>query len=71
MRLPRNITRQEDWLNTNFPEVLSFGKYRNVPIEDIPFSYLEWCVDNIDSIERPGEYHLIEQEYIKRKNGVI
>lgn len=48
-------------------DAMPFGKYKNVPIEDVPFEYLEWCINNLDSSEKPDVYELVENEYIRRK----
>lgn len=47
-------------------EMLWFGNYANVPIEEIPQEYLEWAVDTWDAGTR--QYEIVEQELIRRKN---
>jgi uncharacterized protein (DUF3820 family) len=48
---------------------LPFGKHKGVPIEYVPIEYLQWCIDNFDSQEKPEVYELVENEYIKRKRS--
>lgn len=48
-------------------DAMPFGKWRDVPIEDVPTDYLRWCIDTFDSAEKPDVYELVEAEYIRRK----
>lgn len=47
---------------------IPFGKYKRVPIEDVPTSYLAWVIDNLDPNKNANVYELCEAEYIRRKN---
>jgi hypothetical protein len=53
-------------LENQEPDCLWFGKYKNVPIDDVPTDYLIWAVDNWEG-ERSTAYELVENELIKRK----
>lgn len=32
----------------NYPDCMPFGKYKGIPIEDVPSHYLYWFINNID-----------------------
>lgn len=46
---------------------IPFGKWKNVPIEDVDTDYLRWAIDNWDAQDKPEVYELVENEYIRRK----
>jgi uncharacterized protein (DUF3820 family) len=50
-------------------DYISFGRYKYVPIIDVPFEYLEWFINNISSQKYPEDYEIVENEYIRRKNN--
>lgn len=48
-------------------DCMPFGKYKDVPIEEVPFSYLEYVVNEFSSEEKPDVYDMCENELIRRK----
>lgn len=32
-----------------------FGKHKGQEVTDIPYGYLNWCVENIDPVPRPED----------------
>jgi hypothetical protein len=34
-------------------DVMPFGKYRDVPLSDVPGSYLAWCLENLTELRPP------------------
>jgi len=49
-------------------DTLSFGKYRGVPIEEVDPLYLLWVIDEIDPKQKPRDYELAYNEFIRRDN---
>lgn len=46
---------------------MPFGKHKGVPIEEVPFDYLEFVIDNFDPNEKAEIYEMCEEEFIRRK----
>ena len=44
-----------------FKMIITFGKYENKDIEDLPSSYLEWCLENFK--EENEIYLVMDKEY--------
>lgn len=47
-------------------KTMPFGKYRDMPLKNVPIKYLKWLIENMDSEDpyRPA----ILQEYHRRLN---
>jgi hypothetical protein len=63
---PHPVTRYRgDWV------VLDFGKYAGESLDEVPDSYIRWCLDNLDNLreevrenmeERVRAYHVPDPE---------
>jgi len=48
-------------------DALPFGKYRGVPIDQVPTDYLLWAIENFDAQRSPDVVELVEAEYARRE----
>lgn len=47
------------------PTVMSFGKFKGIPIEQVPSYYLSWCLNNLENL---GNLKYIFGEELKKRS---
>jgi len=50
--------------------LMPFGKHRGEPIEDLPTDYIEWLLENCETL-RPSLQEELEAQLVGRQGGGI
>ena len=61
------MTKGKNKMNQNNVMVMSFGKYKDKPINKLPSDYIAWCLKDASVIERNTDLKMaLEDELITR-----